>query len=113
MSWWWTGAEENDDPRFRAAGAEGCGLYTMAGAWCYAQVYYKPESVIPPEWIVPDHYVRGWPGGPRIAKKLCAVGLWERAMGGYRFVWIRDQNTADHERARRKRERDKKAGDKG
>jgi hypothetical protein len=36
--------------------------------------------------------VKGWPSGLRAAGRLVEVGLWERVQGGYRFVWIRDQN---------------------
>jgi hypothetical protein len=108
--WWWIGDEESEDQRFRAVPG-GFGLYHAAGSWCMSQVRgIRDDSQLPIEWFVPDHWIRGWPRGPRIAKGLETVGLWKRIDGepGYRYAWIRPQNTAAAVRDKRRRERDKK-----
>jgi hypothetical protein len=105
MTYWFTGEEEHSDARFTTASL---GLYTRAGSWCMSQVRYRPESEIPPEWLVPDWLVKGW-GATRQANDLVAHEVWEPVTGGYRYAWIRYQNTANEIRRQRKRERDKKA----
>jgi hypothetical protein len=107
MTYWLIGDEEPEDHRFIQAGPGACGLYFMAGAWCMRQIRYRPESEIPPEWFIPDHYVRSWPNGARLAARLVHTGLWVSVEGGYYFTWIQPDNTADHVRGERKRERDK------
>jgi hypothetical protein len=107
MSFWFTGDEEPEDPRFREAGVAACGLYHMSGAHCMRQVRNQ-RDVLPAEWFISDHWVRGWPNGPRTAGRLVQAGLWESVDGGYRFAWIRDQNTPAAVGRARARERDKK-----
>ena len=107
MTFWQIGDEEPEDPRFVAAGPGACGLYHMAGAWCMRQVRYRPEIEVPPEWFVPDRWVRGWPNGARLANRLVDVGLWARVRGGYHYAWIRPGNTADYVRDKRAGERRK------
>ena len=109
MTFWFSGDEEPEDPRFIAAGPGACGLYFMAGAHCMRQTRYRPEDEIPAEWFVSDHWVRGWPNGLRLAARLVDNGLWVRIPGGYAFDWIQKRNTADAVRAKRKKEREKKA----
>jgi hypothetical protein len=112
MTFWLTGDEEPDDERFRAVPG-GLGLYAGAGAWCMSKVRYRPEAEIPAEWFVPYHFIKWWPNGPRIAAGLERQSIWERARdadrNGYRFGWIRSQNTPDAVRRQRKHEREKKA----
>jgi hypothetical protein len=107
MTFWFIGDEEPEDARFRKAGLAACGLYFAAGAQCMHEVHNQPQRVLPTEWFVPDHLVRGWPNGARAAGKLVAVGLWERVDDGYYFRWIRRQNTPDALRATREMERKK------
>jgi hypothetical protein len=109
MTFWEIGDEEPEDPRFIAAGPGACGLYHMAGAYCMRQARYRPEHEVPPEWFVSDQWARGWQNGSRLAARLVENGLWFRVPGGYKFDWIRPRNTADAVRAKRKKERDKKA----
>ncbi len=109
MTFWNIGDEEPEDPRFIEAGPGACGLYFMAGASCMRRVRYRPESEIPPEWFVPDTWVKGWPDGARLASRLVDVGLWHRVAGGYLYAWIQPRNTAEAVRGKRKRERAKKA----
>jgi hypothetical protein len=103
MTYWFIGDEEHNDERFTTATL---GLYVRAGSWCMAQCHYRPEAEIPAEWFVPRAQVRGW-GALRLANDLADQGVWEQVAGGWRYVWIRHQNTADHVRADRKRERGK------
>ncbi|BBY36506.1 hypothetical protein MMAN_06400 [Mycobacterium mantenii] len=100
---WLVGDEEHNDPRF---GTASLGLYVRAGSWCIAQVHNQPEAKIPPEWEVPEWVVRGW-GSIREANKLVEQGIWEAGHHCWYFVWIRRNNTADHMRYQRKREREK------
>jgi hypothetical protein len=115
MTFWNIGDEEHSDPRFRAVPG-GLGLYAGAGSWCMAQVRGK-RGDLPLEWFIPDHFIRGWDDGrgPRIAKGLERVGIWERVEDGplergYRFAWIREGNTPDTIRKLRKRWSYEKSG---
>jgi hypothetical protein len=108
MTFWHTGDEEHEDPRFRAVPG-GLGLYVTAGSWCMSRVRYRPEAELPAEWFIPDEWVKGQPSGRRIAAGLERQCVWERLDGGYRYAWIRYQNTPDYVRRQRKREREKKA----
>jgi hypothetical protein len=107
MTFWNVGDEEHSDPRYEMAGAGSFELYHKAGSWCMGQVRGRPEAEIPLEWFVPDSFVRSQQNGSRIAKRLVAVGMWERVDYGYRFAWIRDGNTTDYVRRRRKADREK------
>jgi len=107
------GDEEHADPRFRAVPG-GLGLYVGAGSWCMAQVRGQRVE-LPAEWFVPDHFVRSWDNGrgATIAKGLVRVSIFARVddtglESGYRFAWIRDNNTPDAVRKLRKRWRDEK-----
>lgn len=57
------------------AGNAAVGLWTRAGAWCGQQLT---------DGFVPDHMVQTM-GTVGQAKRLLAVGLWERVPGGYQF----------------------------
>jgi hypothetical protein len=104
MTFWLTGEEEHNDPRFATSTL---GLYTRAGSWCMNQVRHRPMREIPPEWFVPDWLVKGW-GATRLANELVAQGIWEPVVGGWRYAWIRHPNTADYLRGERKRQSTKK-----
>ena len=98
MTYWLTGDEEHDDPRFTTASL---GLYTRAGSWCMGRYRYRPEAEIPTEWFISGPVVRGW-GALRLARDLVQQGVWESVPGGWRYAWIRPKNTADYMRAERK-----------
>ncbi|WP_156448333.1 hypothetical protein [Mycobacterium sp. NAZ190054] len=66
----------------------------------------RGKHYVPDQWEVPDYLVRGW-GAAKAAAALVRAGLWVRVPGGYRYAWIRKENTPDRLRALRKRERDK------
>lgn len=106
MTFWNVGDEESQDRRFAAVGAEGFGLYHLAGSWCLGQHRFKRD--LPAEWFIPNWWVASQRGGTRIAKNLVTQRLWKRMDGGYGFAWIRDSNTPDAVRRLRKREADKK-----
>ena len=103
VSFWFTGDEEPKDQRFRDAGLAACGLYQMAGAQCMREVRNQREA-LPAKWFVPDHFVRSWPNGARVAARLVQVGLWERTDDGYFYAWIRQQNTPEALRDKRAKE---------
>jgi hypothetical protein len=105
VTFWLIGEEEHADLRFTT---NSLGLYTRAGSWCMAQVRYRPAAEIPVEWVVPAWVVKGW-GSMRAANELVAQKIWEPVQGGWRFQWIRANNTADYVRRERKRQRTKKA----
>lgn len=107
MTFWNIGDEEHSDRRYTEAGHGSFELYHKAGSWCMGQVRGRPESEIPTEWFIPDEWVNGQHNGPKLARGLIAVGMWERVRHGYRFAWIRDGNTAEYVRRRRKIDRDK------
>ena len=73
----------------------GLGLYTAAGSWCMSKIRGRHYPSIPTEWFIPDEWVNGQTNGARIARRLVRNGIWERREGelGYRFAWIRPQNT--------------------
>lgn len=104
MAFWFTGDEEHQDPRFSKWGS--LELYVKAGTRCMSQVHGRHG--LPAEWFVPNDWVRGW-GATRHASWLVRQQVWERVPGGYRFEWIRVQNTPDYVRKARKAEADKKA----
>jgi hypothetical protein len=114
MTWWLIGDEESEDQRFRAVPG-GFGLYHAAGSWCMGQIRGVRDEQLPIEWFIPDHWIKGWPSGARIAQGLESVGLFKRISGepGYRYGWIRQQNTVAHVREMRRREREKKRGQRG
>jgi hypothetical protein len=58
-----------------AAGNAALGLWVRAGSWCARELT---------DGFVPDHMLTALGTRPQ-AKRLVAVGLWERVDGGYRF----------------------------
>lgn len=58
-----------------AAGNPAIGLWARAGSLCAQQLT---------DGFIPDHMILAL-GTPAQAKKLVAVGLWDRVKGGYRF----------------------------
>jgi hypothetical protein len=107
VTFWNIGDEEHSDPRFIRAGPGSFELYHKAGSWCMGQIRGRPEAEIPVDWFIPDEWVKGQHNGPRTAKGLITQGMWERVEYGYRFAWIRDGNTTDYARKRRKTDREK------
>ena len=58
----------NNHPKARQAGLEAMGLWTVSGSYCMA---YLTDGFVP-EW-----YVKSWPKGAALAKRLVAARLWE------------------------------------
>ena len=69
MSWFKIDDGLHGHPKARAAGLAAMGLWAVAGAYSAA---YNLEG------HVPDHYVRSWPNGTKLAGILVQVGLWHR-----------------------------------
>lgn len=57
-------------PKARQAGLEAMGLWNLCGSYCMC---YLTDG------FVPDWYVKSWPKGAALAKKLVAVKLWKPA----------------------------------
>lgn len=106
MPWFKVDDTLHSHPKARRAGVAAMGLWSLAGAYSAA---YKLDG------LVPSDYVRTWPGGPRLADRLVASGLWDEVDDGWRFHdWCDYQMTAeeierdrDLARNRQKRRRDK------
>lgn len=60
----------NNHPKPRNCGLEAMGLWTVSGSYCMA---YLTDGFVP-EW-----YVKSWPRGVALAKRLVAARLWESA----------------------------------
>lgn len=98
-------------PKARQAGLEAMGLWTMSGSYC---MDYLTDG------FVPDWFVKSWPKGPALARKLVTAGLWHDAehegATGWRFHQFndigrqdtREQVEAHREAARERKERYKK-----
>lgn len=98
MAYWYVGDEEYEDKRFnvRPGGIPaGLGLYVAAGSMCMSKIRGRRYTHVPTEWLVADEWINGQCNGPRIARALVRSRIWERREGerGYRFKWIRPQNT--------------------
>lgn len=96
-------------PKARQAGLEAMGLWNLCGSYCMG---YLTDGFVP-EW-----YVKSWPRGAALAKRLVAAKLWTPAVNddgdkGWQFHEFtgpgRNDSRAEVE-ASRKRWRDKKAG---
>lgn len=62
-------------PKALRAGNAACGLWVRAGSWCMQQLT---------DGYIPDHVLPAL-GTTKEAERLVAAGLWQRAVGGYRF----------------------------
>lgn len=94
----------NSHPKARKAGLEAMGLWVVSGAFCQA---YLTDGFVP-EW-----YVKTWPKGAALAKRLIAAGLWLTAErdgeNGWLFhEWLRVQDSKEQIEADREKWRKKK-----
>ena len=90
-------------PKFRRAGLEAVGLWTMAGSWSQA---HKQQG------FVPDWLVTSWPHGKRLATALVTSGLWlsgerEGESGWWFHDWLDIHQTADEIEAQREKNRER------
>jgi hypothetical protein len=98
----------HNHPKARKAGLEAMGLWNVSGSWCMG---YLTDG------FVPDWYVRGWPKGLTLARRLVEAGFWTPAVKdgekGWQFHEFtgpgRNDTRAEIEAAREKW-RMKKAG---
>lgn len=98
-------------PKARQAGLEAMGLWAACGSYCMG---YLTDGFVP-EW-----YVKTWPKGAAVAKKLVAAKMWHPAERdgekGWQFHEFtgpgRNDSRAQIEESRKKW-RDKKAGQRG
>lgn len=69
MVWFKVDDNANDHPKFRAAGLEAIGLWTVAGSWSSRQLT---------DGRIPDWYITTWPNGKKLAARLVDARLWHR-----------------------------------
>lgn len=90
----------SEHPKLRAAGLQAFGLWSAAGSWCMNPAHLTDG------WV-PLHYVQGWDGGRKSAKKLVEVGLWRDetrdGIAGYQY-----HDWADFQRTREAIEEEKR-----
>lgn len=96
-----------EHPKMRAAGPAAIGLWAMAGA------YSMNPSHLTDGWV-PEHWVKTWPSGLKLATTLVKVGLWSRAdrdgIAGYRFHdWMDTQRSASSIEDDKRKARDRMA----
>ena len=98
-------------PKARQAGLEAMGLWNMCGSYCMG---YLTDGFVP-EW-----YVKSWPKGPALAKRLVAVKLWypatkddEKGWQFHEFTGPGRNDSREQIEELRKKWRDKKAGQRG
>jgi hypothetical protein len=97
----------HNHPKARKAGLEAMGLWNMSGSWCMG---YLTDGFVP-EW-----YVKGWPKGFALAKRLVDAGFWnpatkdgEKGWQFHEFVGpgrndTREQILADREKWRKRKQ---------
>ena len=95
-------------PKARQAGLEAMGLWNMCGSYCMG---YLTDGFVP-EW-----YVKSWPKGPALAKRLVAAKLWypatkddEKGWQFHEFTGPGRNDSREQIEESRKKWRDKKAG---
>lgn len=98
-------------PKARQAGLEAMGLWNMCGSYCMG---YLTDGFVP-EW-----YVKSWPKGAALAKRLVECKLWtavnkdgEKGWQFHEFTGPGRNDTREQIEASRKKWRDKKAGQRG
>jgi hypothetical protein len=98
----------NNHPKARQAGLEAMGLWSLCGSYCMA---YLTDGFVP-EW-----YVKSWPKGAALAKRLVTARLWYPAevdgeCGWSYHEWRQDtkaQILADREKARQRKARQRES----
>lgn len=89
--------EDWDNPWLNNVGMAARGLYWTALAWAKDQTrgrdFLASKSVVGDleYWFVPDGQIRYWKA-TREAKQLVEAAIWIPVQGGYRYVYLRDEN---------------------
>ena len=90
-------------PKVITAGNTAMGLWVRAGSWAASQLT---------DGFIPEEIIGMLSAKPGDARKLVAVGLWDKVEGGYQFhQWLERQPTREETEKKREewRERQRKA----
>jgi hypothetical protein len=105
MTWFKVDDALHAHPKARKAGLEALGLWSVSGSHCMA---YLTNG------FVEESFVKLWPRGTRLARRLVEVGLWLEAeqdgQKGWQFHdWEKYQPTKEQVEAEREKARVRKA----
>lgn len=95
--WILMGDDDWDNPWLNNVGMAAFGLYWTALAWAKDQTrgrdFLATKSVLGDleSWFIPDGQIRYWKA-TREAKQLVEASIWIPVQGGYRYVYLRDEN---------------------
>lgn len=91
------GDEDWRDPMLKSVGRAARALYWDCLSWASDQIRGRDIPSCPSvmgdleSWFIPIEVVRG-ERAVREAKELVAAGLWIDLQGGYRYLYLRDEN---------------------
>lgn len=95
--WILMGDDDWKNPWLNSVGMAARGLYWTALSWAKDQIrgrdFLSAESVLGDleSWFIPDREIRGWKA-TREAKQLVESSVWVPVQGGYRYLYLRDEN---------------------
>lgn len=99
MAWFNADDKMHSHPKVRRAGLEAIGLWLVCGTYCKD---YATEG------RVPGWYVKSWPRGEALARKLIAADLWVDAGEDWQFLsWDEYQQTKEEIEENRARWRER------
>lgn len=113
MLWIQMSDDDWKDPWLANVGMAAFGLYWKALSWANDQTrgrdFLSAESVLGDleSWFIPEREVRGWKAG-REAKQLVQAQIWVAMQGGYRYLYLRDENKPKTVFERRSRDTSRK-----
>ncbi|MFV8316277.1 hypothetical protein [Mycobacterium sp. 23] len=113
MLWIQMSDDDWKDPWLANVGMAAFGLYWKALSWANDQTrgrdFLSAESVVGDlgSWFIPDREIRGWKA-IREAKQLVEAGIWVAMQGGYRYLYLRDENKPKTVYEKRSRETSRK-----
>lgn len=113
MLWIQMSDDDWKDPWLANVGMAAFGLYWKALSWANDQTrgrdFLSAESVLGDleSWFIPEREVRGWKAG-REANQLVKAGIWVAMQGGYRYLYLRDENKPKTVFERRSRDTSRK-----
>lgn len=113
MLWILMSDDDWKDPWLNNVGMAALGLYWKALSWANDQTrgrdFLAAESVLGDleSWFIPEREVRGWKA-TREAKQLVEAGIWVAMQGGYRYLYLRDENKPKTVFEKRSRETSRK-----
>lgn len=113
--WILMGDDDWKNPWLNSVGMAARGLYWTALSWAKDQTrgrdFLAAESVLGDLefWFIPEREIRGWKA-TREAKQLVEASIWVQVQGGYRYLYLRDENKPKTVYDKRSRETSRKRG---